>query len=253
MGARLCTEGDQCRLGDVWVGGERTSEDIHRAKLHVCQMSCQGRGEIYVKRTLQVSAVMTQVNVDNPSNAGNVNCEPGPLGGACPDRRQVRYKVARFNHLKADIVHQLHSLTNDPEHGDFDDDGNFLGSDFSDRLTDLRCGRLSQHDCWVVIASDLSDPADSVLGWAMCERIESTPGRQEFSHGSVGLYVHPDHRGNGIARGLIDRATRLARDNSISLLMAYPWNKRGRSFFASVGFSTAMNDHTSNIVMRTIV
>jgi len=195
---------------------------------------------------------MNLVACASDDRAGVVSREPEPLGGACPDRRQVRYRTYRFNLLSQDLVRQLCDLVNAPEHGDFDDDGNYQGSAFSERLIDLQTGRLSQHDCWAIIASDLSDSADSVLGWSMFERSESTPGRSGYSHGSIGIYVHPDQRGRGIAGELMSRVTKLAQDNSISALMAYPWNKRGRSFFASVGFSMAPEGCAKNTYLKVI-
>jgi GNAT superfamily N-acetyltransferase len=145
----------------------------------------------------------------------------------------VRYAYHRFDDLPPIALRRLCGLTNDPDRGDIRDDGSWAGSLFRSQLDERLMGE-SFPNSHIVLATHFR-----YAGWCMVTRHDLDPntGRKlQVPSATVGFYVHPDFRRQGVGRRLIQEACEVAQKNGIGRLLANPWNQRSLSFFQSCGF-----------------
>lgn len=150
----------------------------------------------------------------------------------------MRFVATAFERLAREELQALLPLTNSPERGDARDGctwGHDTGSSFREILQDALRGYPRRRRSWAVVAYEVDRP----VGWCL---VTDTPYDLETSAdvsaptASVGFYVAPSHRRQGVGTRLLAEARRVAADNGFERVVAQPWNERGTAFFVSCGF-----------------
>ncbi len=121
-------------------------------------------------------------------------------------------------------------LTNDPDRGDFKDDGVPAGSLLKEMVDDANLGIIGTDGWWVVTCWPVDETPLRPMGWCLLHPVDEAL--------DVSLYVDPDWRRRGVGSDVIIEASRLARHLGCSRLLASPWNSGAAAFFSRCGFAS---------------
>jgi GNAT superfamily N-acetyltransferase len=147
----------------------------------------------------------------------------------------MKFTTTPFDDLPEWSLRRLMGLTNDVARGDVRDTGRSAASVFKRKLDERLMGERFP-DTWAIIAKDRFRHA----GWCLLQRhpyVDPEYGQPiTVPTASIGFYVHPDYRRQGLGFRLIQEASDHARNIGAARLLANTWNRSSRSFFLRAGF-----------------
>lgn len=144
--------------------------------------------------------------------------------------------VEDFGQLDRATLQSLLPLTNSVDRGDHrDGDPKRGGSGLLRVLEDHVRGFPHPGRAWAIIAREEGVP----VAWCLVTEVTGDPDTGEaFAQPtcSMGLYVSPARRRQGLGTCLIQEARGLARKIGRAQLLASPWNAASKLFYQSHGF-----------------